>query len=99
MCCEERRNNMKNIMTQNEDFIIIGLTGRTGSGCTDAAKIFASSFKELEFPQITAGADGFKDDTERDLRIIERYASEHWIRFDIINSRTIIRLFFIRKYQ
>lgn len=95
MCCEERRNNMKNIMTQNEDFIIIGLTGRTGSGCTDAAKIFASSFKELEFPQITAGADGFKDDTERDLRIIERYASEHWIRFDIINSRTIISSFLL----
>lgn len=95
MCFEERRNNMKNIMKQNEDFIVIGLTGRTGSGCTDAAKIFASSFKELEFPQITAGADGFKDDIERDLRIIERYASEHWIRFDIINSRTIISSFLL----
>jgi len=96
---EERRNNMKNIMMQNEDFIIIGLTGRTGSGCTDAAKIFSSTYKELELPQITAGPNGFSNDEERDFRILKRYAGVHWLKFDIINSKTVISSFLLDEFD
>ncbi len=95
----ERRNCMKNILLQNEDFIIIGLTGRTGSGCSDAADIFGSTYKELELPQITAGPNGFQSDEERDYRIIKRFASAHWLKFDIINSKTIISSFLLDEFD
>ena len=96
---DERRNCMKNILLQNEDFIIIGLTGRTGSGCSDAADIFGSTYKELELPQITAGPNGFQSDEERDYRIIKRFASAHWLKFDIINSKTIISSFLLDEFD
>lgn len=96
---QERRENMVKLMSQNEEFIIIGLTGRTGSGCTDAAKIFSFSFRELELPWFQSGTSGIKNDNERDLRIIQRYASAHWLKFDIIGSKSIISTFIIDDYD
>lgn len=58
----EQRKNMVNIMSENEEFIIIGLTGRVGSGCSEAAQIFGSSFNELELTY-----SGYKNDNGRDL--------------------------------
>ena len=65
----ERRKNIVSIMSQNEEFIIIGLTGRVGSGCSEAAEIFGSSFQQLELPWIQPGTQGLRNDKERDLRI------------------------------
>lgn len=59
----EKRRNMINIMSQNEEFIIIGLTGKTGSGCSEAARILASDYSELELPLIQPGSNGFTSDS------------------------------------
>lgn len=91
----EKRENIVNIMSQNEEFIIVGLTGRIGSGCSEAAQVFGSTFQELELPWIQPGAYGFKGDSERDRRILQRYAGAHWLKFDIIKTRTIISTFLL----
>ncbi len=93
--CVERRKNMINIMSQNEEFIIIGLTGRIGSGCTETAKILASNFQQLELPWIQPGTKGLRDNDEREKRILQRYAGSHWVKFDIIRTRTILSCYLL----
>lgn len=71
------RHNMLNLMMQHEEFIVIGLTGRIGSGCSRVAKVLSSSYKDLNLPLITPGYQGLADDMARDRRILQRYASAH----------------------
>lgn len=92
-----RRQNIVKIMSQREEFIIIGLTGKIGSGCSEAAAIFGSSFKNLELPWIHPDTNGFDNNEDRDKRILERYASAHWLKFDVIKTRTIISTFLLGK--
>lgn len=102
---EEQRQYIAEILKQHEEFIVIGLTGRVGSGCSEAADIFGSTYEELELPAISVGtddlegdggkADGLKSDAKRDKRILVRYASHHWIKFDVIRVRTIITSFLL----
>lgn len=89
------RPNMLNLMMQHEEFIVIGLTGRIGSGCSKVAKVLSSSYKDLNLPLITPGYQGLVDDTARDRRILQRYASAHWVKFDIIRVRTAITSFLL----
>lgn len=95
----ERRQNIVNIMSQNEEFIIIGLTGRVGSGCSEAAEIFGSTYQQLELPWIQPGIQGLRSNEDRDFRILQRYASAHWIKFDIIRTRTIISSFLLEDFE
>lgn len=92
-----KRQNIVNIMSQREEFIIIGLTGKIGSGCSESARIFGSSFKNLELPWIQPDTKGFEKNEDRDKRILERYASAHWLKFDVIKTRTIISTFLLGK--
>ncbi len=91
----ERRKNMINIMCQNEEFIIVGLTGRIGSGCTETAKILSSDFQNLELPWIQPGSNGLLNNEEREKRILQRYASSHWIKFDVIRTRSVISCYLL----
>ena len=95
----ERRKNMLQIMSQNEEFIVVGLTGRIGSGCTETAKILASDFRELELPEIQPGSQGFASNEERERRILKRYAGVHWIKFDVIKTRSIISCYLLDELE
>lgn len=82
-----RRNNMQRLLAEREEFLIIAMTGRVGSGCTEAADI------------LTSDIDGLlrtpPDEYERDKRILWEYAQYHWLAFDIIKVRTIITTFLL----
>lgn len=101
----KQRKYMVEMLKQHEEFIIIGLTGRVGSGCSEAAEIFSSSYEALELPHISVGTDnldagetregGMASDEKRDQRILLRYAQHHWIRFDVIRVRTVITSFLL----
>lgn len=54
--------------------IVIGLTGRTGSGCTTAAKILKSKSDDLEFPT----TDGAMTVTLRKDRIVRNFFRSNW---------------------
>ena len=95
----EARQSMINIMSQNEAFIIIGLTGRIGSGCSKATSVFSADYQDLELAQEQPGADGFKNDEERDRRIIQRFAKAHWLPFDVLKTRTIITTFLLEQFN
>lgn len=85
------------MLKQHEEFLVIGLTGRVGSGCSKAADILGSSFSEIGLPPIYPGDMGLADDRERDRRILYRYAKHHWLKFDVIRVRTIITSFLLEE--
>lgn len=71
------------------DMIIIGLTGRTGSGCTTTAKILTSkTFNALSLPK-PKNSD-FKTLEERKYSVIYNYMKNNWSPFTIIEASSII---------
>lgn len=84
------------ILAQREEFLVIGLTGRMGSGCTSVAKLLESPFDNLHFPSPTPqpGMESLSEE-ERTVRIIADYAERHWIKFDIIQVSAIIASFIL----
>lgn len=80
---------IKNIYAEREKFIIIGLTGRTGSGCTTVSDILKTeNFDDLWLhePRTTK----FESIDERKYQIINRYAKEHWYPFFRISMTDMI---------
>ncbi len=82
------------ILTQREEFLVIGLTGRMGSGCSKVAQLLATPFDELKFPH-PVPQPGLKSLTEeeRAIRIIAEYADAHWLKFDVIQVGALIATF------
>ena len=77
------------IYEEREEFIIIGLTGRTGSGCTTVSTILSTeSFDDLNLhnPKST----DFDDNEQRKYQIIFKYAEKHWEPFKVISMTNVI---------
>ncbi len=95
------RNNMFQIFDEKEEFIVIGLTGRLGAGCSECAKILCSDYDQIQknLPWPTPGLHGLRDDQERELRILARFANSHWQKFDSILGRDVISSFIIDDFD
>ncbi|MGE0082971.1 MAG: hypothetical protein AB7S75_00980 [Desulfococcaceae bacterium] len=87
------KNAIKEIYTQRENFIIIGLTGRSGSGCSTSAELLERSFDQLSISE-----DNFlnkMDNSGRKIRIINKFAKKHWHPFFKIQVRDVITTFIL----
>lgn len=83
------------IYNEREKFIIIGLTGRTGSGCTTVSEILqAEEFSDLNMrePKTT----NFSNINERKYQIIHSYAQNHWHAFKRISMTDMIFSFVLQ---
>lgn len=74
-----------------ENFVVIGLTGRTGSGCTTVAEKLATK----EWAELKSNYKDFNsepiDNVVRKNRIVHRYLKRHWTQpFDVISASDII---------
>ena len=74
-----------------QKFILIGLTGRTGSGCTSAGKILNSDFNDIKLPKPCS----CKTNEDRKYKIIYKFAKQNWNKFHLIQIRDIITSFII----
>lgn len=72
-------------------FSIIALTGRTGSGCSTAAKLLSS--KILPLPNI--GGSHFQGNEARKYRIIKEYIDTSWTKFEWLQVKSIITKFIL----
>lgn len=78
------------IFKLRKDFIVIGLTGRTGSGCSTVAKILScekptdlkSDYREFHNDKI--------DNNTRKNRIVTKYIQKNWHAFTVIKASDII---------
>lgn len=77
----------------DEDFIVLGLTGRTGSGCSTAAKILLSSAGEIRH-SLFSGENPASNE-QRKERILLRHFKATWEPFLLIQVRSIITTFLL----
>ena len=88
-------NAIDTIYDEREKFIIIGLTGRTGSGCTTVSTILQTkNFQKLSLHQ--PKTTDFDNNDERKYQIIYNYAERHWDPFIRISMTDIIFSFILQ---
>lgn len=83
---------LKRLFDRRSNFILIGLTGRTGSGCTTAANLLTKDFEELKLPEPTIQGASAED---RKYRIIKDYVEKNWRPFFTISISNIILSFLL----
>ncbi len=84
---------VENIYALRSNFLIIGLTGRTGSGCSTVAEIlsekefskYKSNYKSFNSGQIT--------NQVRKDRIVHNFLEKNWVPFTVIKVRDLIYYF------
>lgn len=81
------------IYGDEDDFIVIGLTGRTGSGCSTAAKILCSEKTEIKHSLFNG--DKLETNQQRKERILFRNFQEKWTPFLLVQVRSIITTFLL----
>lgn len=74
------------VYKENKKFVVIGLTGRTGSGCSTAAELLCGN--SIELPE-----DAYSGITKNELRkhrIIKKFIENRWQPFKCLQVRTVI---------
>ncbi len=85
------------VYSEIDSCIIIGLTGRTGSGCSTVAQILQNEeFEQLALPM--PKTKDYTDVEERKYAVIHKYMSNNWEKFDTIEVSSVI-LSFVFEYK
>lgn len=78
---------LQNVFAETGRFIIIGLTGRTGSGCTTAAGLLTSELPYL--PE--AGQSHYTGNEARKFKIVRNFINRYWqTPFKSLQIRSVI---------
>ncbi len=84
------------IFKKRREFIVIGLTGRTGSGCSTVSNILGNGdFEEILAPKPNVGC--CEDNEERKYNIVYNYLQVNWSKFINIKVSDIITSFILEK--
>lgn len=84
---------IERIYGDDDDFIVLGLTGRTGSGCSTSAKILQANIDEIRH-SLFSGKNPSNNE-QRKERIILRHFEATWTPFLLIQVRSIITTFLL----
>lgn len=83
------------LFENRKNYIIIGLTGRTGSGCSTVADLLSrKNFEELQYLPKPGGI-GQDTNEGRKEEIVYNYMKENWEQFHIIRMHNIITSFIL----
>ncbi len=91
---------LNQLYRNRKDFTIIGLTGRTGSGCSKIAEILSSDITKLNI--------GLRDDKEFDDVIFRSKYSicknfieyeNNWSKFEVIRYKEVLLLYILISYK
>ena len=83
------------IYGDDDDFIVVGLTGRTGSGCSTAAKILRSRKDEIKH-SLFSGESPASNEARKE-RILLRHFNATWTPFLLVQVRALITTFLLDK--
>lgn len=82
------------IYKERQKFIILGLTGRTGSGCSTISELLSEkSFSEFNPPK--PKLNNFSNDEERKYRIVYDYLKQQWYQFHHIKMSDVVSTFLL----
>ncbi|WP_426091951.1 hypothetical protein [Flavobacterium sp. DSR3-2] len=78
-----------------KNFTIIGLTGRTGSGCSDLANLLSKPFNENKLIRnpISLGTTIF----QRKYQIVYNYTEQNWKQYNVIEYKKVLFLLLLPK--
>ena len=78
------------LFLEQSNFVLIGLTGRTGSGCTTAATILESENPDFPSPEFVKhqGQQFYNGLDRRRYGILKEYATKNWNKFYSIKVNT-----------
>lgn len=79
------------LFENRKKFIIIGLTGRTGSGCTTTAELLSKNWSDFQAPKFINNSQN----ETRKYKIALNFAEKNWKKFHMIQIRDIITSFII----
>ena len=86
---------IETIYRKDDDLIILGLTGRTGSGCSSVAQLLCSEANEIQL-SLFSGATPASNEQRKD-KIILRHFQCTWKPFQLIQVRSIITLLLLEQ--
>lgn len=79
-----------NIYSDGDDFVLLGLSGRTGSGCSTVAKILTKEKGAIVHSLCDSNEP--KNNEERKERIILKHYNERWQPFILLQVRSLMTL-------
>jgi deoxycytidylate deaminase len=78
------------IYSEGDDFVLLGLTGRTGSGCSTVAGILQSNLDAIKHSLFSG--DSPISNEQRKEKIVRRYFENSWEPFCRIQVRSVLTL-------
>jgi len=83
------------LYSDDDEFIVLGLTGRTGSGCSTAASLLQSAVDEIKH-SLFSGENPASNE-QRKERILLKYFEHAWRPFILIQVRSMITTFLLEE--
>lgn len=85
------------LFLERSQFVLIGLTGRTGSGCTTAANILESEFPAFPLYEDTTleGLGFYQGLSKQRYNIVKKYAEKNWGQFYFIKVSDLISAYLL----
>lgn len=93
----DKAEEIKSLYKQREKFLLVGLTGRTGSGCSTVAEILSKNeMAELDLKSYKTC--DYNNSDERKYSVVYRFMKEgnRWKKFDVIEASSIIMSFILQ---
>lgn len=82
------KDTISKIYGDDDDFVVIGLTGRTGSGCSTVANILSSNKDEIRHSLFSGHNPA--DNVQRKQKVIFNCFKKNWEPFVIIQASTVL---------
>lgn len=84
---------IERIYGHDEDFVVLGLTGRTGSGCSTVAEILQSKVDSIRHSLFSG--ENPRSNSQRKERILLRHFKATWTPFLLVQVRSLITTFLL----
>ncbi|MDD2775440.1 MAG: anti-phage dCTP deaminase [Gallionella sp.] len=79
---------------EDDDFILIGLTGRTGSGCSRVADILRKAKSEIKHSLFSG--DNPTSNEDRKQKIVKHHFENTWQAFSVIQVSSVLTLLLVK---
>ncbi len=93
-----KRRNVDELFKQHKNYLVLGLSGKYGSGCSTVCELMTRKFSDLHVEKKCSGDlnDAYSSgDETRDKINILKYAEENWDPFDAITSGFVINSYLL----
>lgn len=88
--------NLEDIYFLRKNFVVIGLTGRTGAGCSEVAELLEGGFEKLNCPEPNKSEYHEDMTSYRKYRIVYNYTKKNFKPFKIIHYRHVFTWMVLR---